>query len=172
MFGKIIYISDTCAHVAMLPNQRIATNLMNIHVVFEDTNCRVLGEINDIDADKIKVSFLGEFQGDKFYSGIVRKPTLASRLRLINKDELAIIIGTTGTGNFLIGGSVLYNGYPILVSTNDFFSNHLAIFGNTGSGKSCGVARIMQNLFSTPNFVPYNANFLFAYSGCKKYYYV
>ena len=161
MFGKIIYISDTSAHVALLPNQRIATNLMNIHVVFEDTNCRVLGEIDDIDAEKIKVSFLGEFQGDKFYSGIVRKPTLASKLRLINKDELAIIIGSTGTGNFLIGGSVLYNGYPILVSTNDFFSNHLAIFGNTGSGKSCGVARIMQNLFSTPNFVPYNANFLF-----------
>ena len=64
MFGKIIYISDTSAHVALLPNQRIATNLMNIHVVFEDTNCRVLGEIDDIDAEKIKVSILD--QNDTF----------------------------------------------------------------------------------------------------------
>jgi len=35
----------------------------------------------------------------------------------------------------------------------------MAIFGNTGSGKSCGVARLMQNLFANPNFIPYRSNF-------------
>ena len=129
MFGKIIYISDTSAHVAMLPNQKIAANLMNVHVVFEDNNSRILGEIDDMDTEKIKVSFLGEFQGKTFNSGIVRKPTLAAKLRLINQEELGIIIGASGTGNFLIGGSVLYNNYPIMVSTNDFFSNHMAYLG-------------------------------------------
>ena len=162
MFGNIIYISDTMAHVKLLPNSKIAANLMNVHVVFEDGNSRILGEISDIDGEKIKVNFLGEFDGNKFNSGILRKPTLSSRLRLINKEELAIIIGVDKKeGNLFIGKSVLYNGYPICVSTNDLFSNHMAIFGNTGSGKSCGVARIMQNLFSSPNFIPYNANFLF-----------
>ena len=162
MFGNIIYISDTMAHVKLLPNSKIAANLMNVHVVFEDGNSRILGEISDIDGEKIKVNFLGEFDGNKFNSGILRKPTLSSRLRLINKEELAIIIGVDKKeGNLFIGKSVLYNGYPICVSTNDLFSNHMAIFGNTGSGKSCGVARIMQNLFSNPNFIPYNANFLF-----------
>ena len=162
MFGNIIYISDTMAHVKLLPNSKIAANLMNVHVVFEDGNSRILGEISDIDGEKIKVNFLGEFDGNKFNSGILRKPTLSSRLRLINKEELAIIIGADKKeGNLFIGKSVLYNGYPICVSTNDLFSNHMAIFGNTGSGKSCGVARIMQNLFSNPNFIPYNANFLF-----------
>ena len=39
-------------------------------------------------------------------------------------------------------------------------SNHLAIFGNSGSGKSCGVTRFIQNVFRTPNFVPYKSNFL------------
>ena len=162
MFGNIIYISDTMAHVKLLPNSKIAANLMNVHVVFEDGNSRILGEISDIDGEKIKVNFLGEFDGNKFNSGILRKPTLSSRLRLINKEELAVIIGADKKeGNLFIGKSVLYNGYPICVSTNDLFSNHMAIFGNTGSGKSCGVARIMQNLFSSPNFIPYNANFLF-----------
>ena len=33
------------------------------------------------------------------------------------------------------------------VKYNDFFSNHFAILGNSGSGKSCGVARILQNVF-------------------------
>ena len=39
------------------------------------------------------------------------------------------------------------------------FSNHTAIFGNTGSGKSYGVARLLQNVFINPNVVPYKANF-------------
>ena len=38
--------------------------------------------------------------------------------------------------------------------------NHMCIFGNTGSGKSCGVARVIQNIFTNPNFVPYRSNFL------------
>lgn len=45
-----------------------------------------------------------------------------------------------------------------MVNINDLFSNHMAIFGNSGSGKSCGVARLLQNLFSNPNFKPYRAN--------------
>ena len=159
MFGNIIYISDTMAHVKLLPNSKIAANLMNVHVVFEDGNSRILGEISDIDGEKIKVNFLGEFDGNKFNSGILRKPTLSSRLRLINKEELAIIIGVDKKeGNLFIGKSVLYNGYPICVSTNDLFSNHMAIFGNTGSGKSCGVARIFQNLFSKEHDIAYKAS--------------
>ena len=52
----------------------------------------------------------------------------------------------------------LYNNTPAYVPTNTFFSNHFAIFGNTGSGKSCGVARLFQNVFFNNNGqVPRNA---------------
>ena len=37
-------------------------------------------------------------------------------------------------------------------------ANHVGIFGNTGSGKSWGVARLVQNMFSNPNLVSYNSN--------------
>ena len=70
MFGNIIYISDTMAHVKLLPNSKIAANLMNVHVVFEDGNSRILGEISDIDGEKIKVNFLGEFDGNKFNNNV------------------------------------------------------------------------------------------------------
>ena len=40
---------------------------------------------------------------------------------------------------------------PIGVSINKFFSQHFSILGSTGSGKSCGVARIIQNLFHKDN---------------------
>ena len=51
----------------------------------------------------------------------------------------------------------LYNNTPAYVPTNTFFSNHFAIFGNTGSGKSCGVARLFQNVFFNGGQSPRNA---------------
>ncbi|MDD4375578.1 MAG: DUF87 domain-containing protein [Clostridia bacterium] len=161
MFGKIIYISDTSARVELKAEVALATNLMNVHVVFEDQGNKILGEIYEITSNYVTVTFLGQFLGNKFFGGIIRKPTLSSQLRIITSQELAVIVGNKENENFLIGGSVLYNNYPIMVNINDFFSNHFAIFGNSGSGKSCGVARIIQNLFSNPSFLPYNANFMF-----------
>ena len=36
MFGKIIYINDTLAHIEIAEGTPIAANLMNMHVIFED----------------------------------------------------------------------------------------------------------------------------------------
>ena len=160
MFGKIIYISDTVAHIAIPEGTPVASNLMNMHIVFEDQNKKILGEVQDVDQRIIKVSFLGEIVNNTFVGGVIRKPTLQANLRLITKEELSLIIGEDKPGSMLLGHSPLYDDCPIRVDINDLFSNHMAIFGHTGSGKSCGVARIMQNLFSNPNFVPYRSNFL------------
>ena len=158
MFGKIIYISDNTAEIAIPEGTPVATNLMNMHVVFEDENKKILGEVEDISKETIKVTFLGEILPDRFIGGVIRKPTMEAKLRLITKEELALIIGKPGVGRFELGVSPLYDDYPILGDVNDLFSNHMAIFGNSGSGKSCGVARIMQNLFMDKNLLPYKAN--------------
>lgn len=46
-----------------------------------------------------------------------------------------------------IGTSVVFKGYDVKVRLNDFFGGHVAVLGNTGSGKSCTVASIIQSLF-------------------------
>lgn len=46
-----------------------------------------------------------------------------------------------------IGRSVVFEGYDVKVRINDFFSGHTAVLGNTGSGKSCTVASVLQSLF-------------------------
>lgn len=53
-----------------------------------------------------------------------------------------------------LGLSPLYNDTPIKINIDDMWSNHSAIFGNTGSGKTYGVARVVQNLFTMPNYIP------------------
>lgn len=158
MFGKIIYIGESEAHVENLIKDANTADLMNVNVVFEDNNQRILGEVQELNSDIIKIRFLGEYINGKYINGVLRKPLLSSKIRMITKDELTELVGTYNASSFILGESAIYKGFNIHPSINSLFSNHLAIFGNSGSGKSCGVARIVQNLFSSIYQVQYNAN--------------
>ena len=160
MLGKIIYISDNEAHIEL--NEGIAINdLINMHVIFEEENKKIIGEIQDINKNIIKIKYLGEFIDNKFMGGVIRKPSINSNVRMLTEEELEkIICPDDETGNVLIGYSPLYNNHKISVDINDLFSNHMAIFGNTGSGKSYGVARILQNVFGPESdIIPVRSNF-------------
>jgi DNA helicase HerA-like ATPase len=50
-----------------------------------------------------------------------------------------------------IGKSVVFEDYDVKVRLNEFFGGHVAVLGNTGSGKSCTVASVLQSLFDKPN---------------------
>ena len=55
MFGNITYMSNSYVHVAR--NGEISTDLMNMHVVFESTDRKILGEIEDINVEFVKFAF-------------------------------------------------------------------------------------------------------------------
>ena len=158
MFGKIKYITEGEAHVESLIQPGQDVDLMNNNVVFEAENQRILGEVEEVNDEIIKIRFLGEFIGNKYISGVIRKPVLSSKIRQINDEELQSLMGSYSDKTFILGQSAIYKGHTVYVDINDLLSNHMAIFGNSGSGKSCGVARMVQNLFSNPEFIAYNAN--------------
>ena len=160
MFDKIVYLSDNMAHVTLSKTNQLSFNIMNMHVVFADQEKCILGEIEDIDEKLVKIRFLGEFNNNRFISGTIRKPLLNATIRLITQEEIPFIMGENTNENVFIGMSPLYNNYPIFSPINDLFSNHMAIFGNTGSGKSYGVARLLQNVFENPKLPPAKAIFL------------
>ena len=159
MFGKIIYISDTEAHIEVPKDEKPSTNIMNMHVIFEDEGRKVVGEVEDLGAEIIKIRFLGEIENNNFIGGVIRKPTFSSKIRLINQSEIGLLLGEDTPSTLVIGESPLYESRAIRVDINDLFSSHMAIFGNSGSGKSCGVARLLQNVFSNPKLLPFRSNF-------------
>ena len=156
MVGKIVYISNTLAHIEL---GEVNSNLMNMHVIFEDNGRTIIGEVEDIDNKKVTIHFLGEIINNKFIAGLIMKPSLNSKIRLITSDELKYLVGNDTENNLFLGYSPLYDNCPIYTDINDLFSNHMAIFGNTGSGKSYGVARLLQNLFEKTKIVPFKSNF-------------
>lgn len=166
MFKRILAISKNYALVEI--DSLISEDLLNCYVVFIDNEKKFLGEINEIDGNRVKITFLGEFIDNRFISGIIRKPSLTSNIRIINDIELNELMGTVDDKNMILGLSPLYNNHPINIDINSMFSNHSAIFGNTGSGKTYGVARIYQSLFDRNDIIPFNAN-IFIFNSTNEY---
>lgn len=166
MFEKILSITKNYAIVKISNN--ISDDILNYNVILEDKEKKILGEIEEVIDSNAKISFLGEFIDGHFYSGIIRRPTLNSNIRIINKQELGELVGDNDNRTMILGISPLYNNYPIKVNINEMFSNHMAIFGNTGSGKTCGVARIIQNFFNMKDKIPFNSN-IFIFNNTSEY---
>ena len=149
MLGKIIEIIDNQVFVKLDIDINNQTNLINLHVVFEDETKKIVGEIVNIGQDKMVINIVGELKNDKFLPGFSTKPSFKSKIRIITLEELEKILGSqiSSEGKTFFGYSTVYQNYRINVSVNDFFSNHFSILGNSGSGKSCTVASIIQKLF-------------------------
>ena len=93
MLGKIIYVNDNTAHVKINLSEIGSMDLLNIHVIFEDEKKKILGQVQDISEEMMIVHFLGEIADGKFIGGVIRKPNMQSKLRIINNDELKYILG-------------------------------------------------------------------------------
>lgn len=136
-------------------------NLIDHHVIFETANGqRLVGTLTNLNSESGLVKLIGEIQGTRFVPGVLTKPSIGNVCFVATDDETKLIV-VDEQGFFskkvLVGTMPLYNNTPAYVPTNTFFSNHFAIFGNTGSGKSCGVARLFQNIFFNTNQAPRNA---------------
>ena len=160
MLGKITAIENNVVEVALSENVKGVKNLLNFHVVFDEEKFKIVGEVKDFMADKMVVTLLGEIVNNVFLSGTIRRPSLDTPCRVINKEELDLIVGNIVSPNskrMYLGTMPLYDNYPISIDINHFFAQHFSIFGNTGSGKSYSITRILQNLFSNPNSLPQKA---------------
>ena len=161
MFGKITEIIDNYVYVENSTHE-LKNNILNIHVVFPEANHGVVGEVLSVNVDVIKIFLVGEIRNGVFFPGVMRKPSFQTIPRIIYKQELELLIGkqdSNDKSNIYLGKSVTYEQFDVKINLNDFFSNHFAILGNSGSGKSCGVARILQNIFQDNKAgVPQNAH--------------
>ena len=149
MLVKIISIDGNIVKVELTIDVTNKTGLLNLHVAIECQGKKVIGEIIAIDLKYATIMLLGEIIGGEFISGVNSKPSFASTIRIITRDELNIITNnSTNEISVNFGRLPLYSNYPLNLNPSIFFSNHSAIVGNSGSGKSSAVARLFQNIFA------------------------
>ena len=162
MFGELIKIDGNTLVVKNLSN-KVNMQCLNFHVIIPEKDRNVVGEILNITEKEIIINLVGEIVNNKFSQGMTKKPSNCENVRFLYKSELELLIGHQNVLNeeFPVGESCVYTGYKVSANLSTFFANHFAIWGNSGYGKSCGVARIIQNVFTERNGrVPSNAHFV------------
>ena len=161
MLGKILGINENQVLLKINLDLEKYPSLIGNHVIMEDTQRRCVGEITDIKEGIAYINLLGEIKNNKFVYGVITKPSFGAVTKVISKERIPLIISADNyeeDKHLTLGKSAIYEDVDINVDINNFFANHFAIFGSTGSGKSCSVARIFQNLFEKDNSIPYKAS--------------
>ena len=159
MFDHIVKINDRGAQIKILDTGGI--NLMGLHLMMENESIKVVGEVESVNENILDARFIGEIIDGVFYNGVINKPDINANIRLMEENEILLITGEDASNNFTFGISPFYDNKRVYVDINKIFSNHLTILGNSGCGKSYGIARIIQSIFQTNNFYPYKSSFIF-----------
>ncbi len=154
--SKIISIDNGYITFKMDLNIYSVDNLINKYVVFNDDK-KFIGEIYSIKDNIIYSYLLGYIDDNKFTFGDLLKPSFKSTISLATEQELDIIY-SEDSSNISLGCSSIYQKYRIGIDINKFFSNHFAVLGNTGSGKSYAVSSLIQKIFYESNSSPFKSN--------------
>ncbi len=80
----------------------------------------------------------------RFRRGVESYPTVGDAVLLPTQGQLRAIVESGDTRRVLIGSSPLAANAKVMVDPDRLFGRHLAVLGNTGSGKSCSVAGLIR----------------------------
>lgn len=168
----ILFIGEVGSYVSIYEIGRtIIAEIIGVDEKVQSANVNELARPNS--KRQIYLNLLGEIVGDKFCFGVSKMPLIFSTVYMISQKELITMLEvgeeeirlseeTDSTRKILltIGKSVVFPDYEVKVNIDKFFGFHFAVFGNTGSGKSNTIAKILQNIFEKQNYSAKGAKFV------------
>lgn len=80
----------------------------------------------------------------RFRRGVESYPTVGDAVLLPTQNQLRAIVESGDNRHVLIGTSPLAANAEVRIDPDRLFGRHLAVLGNTGSGKSCSVAGLIR----------------------------
>lgn len=80
----------------------------------------------------------------RFRRGVESYPTVGDAVLLPTQNQLRAIVESGDKRQVLIGTSPLAANAEVKIDPDRLFGRHLAVLGNTGSGKSCSVAGLIR----------------------------
>lgn len=111
--------------------------------------------INDEEREKEKYILATEPIGivtqETFKSGTSILPSPTEKVYIADDRVLQTIFMKNEKYNFELGKLVQDNNVKLCIDGNNFFGKHIGIVGSTGSGKSCTVAKILQQVVGINN---------------------
>lgn len=97
------------------------------------------------------VQLVGVLRNSKFERGVTSSPMLDGSVYAADTMDLRMIFSAFREKDFSIGAISLLSEERLYVDPNKFFAKHIALFGSTGSGKSCTTASVLQKVEKLEN---------------------
>lgn len=102
----------------------------------------------------VQVQLLGEIQAGRFARGVTEYPIVGDDVWVAVQSDFETIFGSFDQllrgskhpQSFSLGRFALNKDFEVKVLGSELFSKHLAVLGNSGSGKSCTCAKILQEV--------------------------
>lgn len=163
--GKVVSSTPGTIHVMLNSIDDFERNKSRIrisrYVAIEDGNdLKILASIQNVsaiqtaDANTISYTiacspigcFFEDETGINFRQGGVNLPSPTEPAYLPDDEIINAIFSSNDNFSFRIGKLSNNQSVGYYVDGNRFFGKHIAVVGSTGSGKSCAVARLLQNI--------------------------
>lgn len=112
--------------------------------------CQITGEYYDelrkgqFTGYYLDLTVKGYFEGTRFIQGLRMLPMVAASIELLDANEYKQINYGKYEKSFPIGKDLFDSNQEYLLSYNAIIPSHLGIFGNTGSGKSNTLAKLLH----------------------------
>lgn len=127
---------------------------LNSYVMMPEGDCSIIGTILTLESSEVSgkikrtmsIQPIGTVRNDKFERGISTSPPLGGTVSIAEPDDLKTIFSTYRGEDFSIGNVSLLETERMYLNPNKFFAKHIALFGSTGSGKSCTTASLLQKV--------------------------
>lgn len=153
----------------------------DLNVPFSNPTEQILSKIQT--GKFLEVIPIGTINNKKFDFGVSVYPTLYSDVLYIKEEELDIIFKTNKIFekscqnteeckkencqcknryiSLPVGQSSIFPDYDVKIDIDKFFGSHSAVLGNTGSGKSCTIASMLQTLYKYNDYSAVGSTFVF-----------
>lgn len=104
----------------------------------------------------LSATMVGTIDGGKYMQGVYNYPILDNPVWYVTRNDLNIIFDQKEYARKIdfredfylpIGTSPAFPDFQVKINPDRMFGKHVAILGNTGSGKSCTLTAILQSLF-------------------------
>lgn len=166
----IRFVGEVGSYVSIYEMGR--TVIAEIEAVAEKSSIVNGRELSKANSNRqVFLNLIGEVIDGKFFFGVSKMPLIFAEVNIISEKDLMIMLevgneeeemsdGKTRALLLPIGESVIFSDYLVKVNIDKFFGFHFAVFGNTGSGKSNTIARILQNIFTKTDYSARGAKFI------------
>lgn len=141
--------------------EQVIAGQLGSYLTVQQGDICILARVNrtgtSIDAASQQVGWLalislGEFTAQTFSRGIHKFPTPGATVHVITRDDLKLLFSSFSTTGVELGHLPSQPSIPVSLDATALFGRHSAILGQSGSGKSWGVANLLQQAVRTmPN---------------------